>query len=407
MCRREDPHPGPRSQAAETRPTFSTRGWWGAEVGSAHAKVRATVRVLDELFDSVLMLTISNWFTEMRSNRYNFAIRFARHLPVYFVQTDELEARYRFEKTELDNVTVIHLHFAQGALQTRLLKEALQSVGILHPLLWIYNFHMLDFVQSYDAKVKVHHATEDWFSPEAFAQDGEGALRAMLPEFDLVIAVSAGILERYRSSGGYQGRALVATNGCDFKFWSQEPNPAPEFQEQPIALYQGGIFRKIDFELLEAVVRRLPDWQFWFCGAVFECIEEWERLLTHPNVRYLGRLPVEEVRRLAYGSTVGLIPFKQNDWSRERAFPLKTFEYLASGLPAISVPIRSLEEHDDVISFGRTAEDFVEKIREAGSTRRDPEAVARRRKAAAGQDYDDKFLRVVSEVESLVAGSDL
>ena len=46
---------------------------------------------LKDRFDAIVMLTWSDWFTEPVSNRYHYATRFAKHLPVIFVQPDKEE----------------------------------------------------------------------------------------------------------------------------------------------------------------------------------------------------------------------------------------------------------------------------------------------------------------------------
>src|SRR5437016_3918329 len=92
-------------------------------------------------FDAVVMLTWSNWKTEMRSNRYHYASRFARSLPVVFVQADHASADAEFEHTELDRLDLLHVFARYGPDQTRLLEAALRSRGIRRPLLWVYNVY--------------------------------------------------------------------------------------------------------------------------------------------------------------------------------------------------------------------------------------------------------------------------
>ena len=70
--------------------------------------------------DSVVMLSWSNWKAEPRSNRYHFALRFSRYLPVIFVQADLVEQIVRIEKTEIDNVVILHVYAHYGYEQTTL-----------------------------------------------------------------------------------------------------------------------------------------------------------------------------------------------------------------------------------------------------------------------------------------------
>ena len=52
-----------------------------------------------EQFDAVVMLTVSDWHEEPRSNRYHYATRFARIAPVVFVQVDRPTMGFSFEES--------------------------------------------------------------------------------------------------------------------------------------------------------------------------------------------------------------------------------------------------------------------------------------------------------------------
>jgi hypothetical protein len=152
---------------------------------------------------------------------------------------------------------------------------------------------------------------------------------------------------------------------------------------------------------MEEIIRRMPDWRFWFCGEVYPDLPEWESLSKYPNVTYHGRLAPAEVRGLAYRATVGLIPFIQHDYFIERSCPLKAFEYVACGLPVVGVPIKALQPFREVFTFAETADHFVDAIRRSAVTRHNPEVIAQRLKIARGQDYDLKFEMLLSVVKSL------
>ena len=62
---------------------------------------------------------------------------------------------------------------------------------------------------------------------------------------------------------------LTVTNGCDYKFYvpkSLDHHLSP--LNEDIVFYQGNIFDKLDYELLIELAKRMPTWQFVFCGKV-------------------------------------------------------------------------------------------------------------------------------------------
>lgn len=352
-------------------------------------------------FDAVVMLTASDWFTEMRSNRYHYATRFAKHLPVIFVQPDLNELQFCYEESGSEGITVLHVcqHFDWN--QGVLLRTALKRKRIVRPLLWVYNHEFLDFIAACCAPFTIYHATEDYFSPEiGLSVARQDKLRTVLKLIDLLVAVSEGVLQSARERGQYQGEALLVENGCDFKFWAPRPEDTDGMRSQanltPVALYQGGIHRKIDFELLHGIVRGMPDWEFWFCGSVYPDLHEWKALCRYKNVTYYGKLRPEEVRTLALRATVGLIPFVQTEWIARRSFPLKAFEYVACGLPVVSVPIDALKPYSATITFAETADQFIGAMKNEAPHRFNAERINHRVSLAKQHDYDLKFDSLLS-----------
>ncbi len=59
-------------------------------------------------YDCVVFLTMSDWKTESKSNRYHYASRFSKLVPTFFVQFDSLDSKVSIEFTELENLFVIH-----------------------------------------------------------------------------------------------------------------------------------------------------------------------------------------------------------------------------------------------------------------------------------------------------------
>ena len=345
--------------------------------------------------DSVVMLTWSDWKTEPRSNRYHFATRFARHAPVFFVQPDSMSGDVWFEEAA-PNITIVHAADTYDPDGAQRLASALYKAGCHRPMLWIYNVLFEAYICRSNAVIRAMHATENYFAK------GKGwtltdpsvrvSVKRVLQHTDLLVAVSAGVLDSYLAEGGYNGATLVLENGCDSKFWYEARafEYKPPADGRPIAFFQGGVNKRLDFPLLADLARRLPEWRFWFCGRAEAQLDGWDALRSLPNVRYFGLQDVDGVAELAQQATVGLIPFQQDELIR-RALPLKAYEYVACGMPVVSVPIDALSSKPDLFHFATNVEEFALALEQVHSTRSDPSVVERRLAVAAAECYEKRF----------------
>lgn len=282
---------------------------------------------LHSRFDCVVMLTWSDWHTEPRSNRYHYATRLARELPVFFVQPDG-DFTIRTEKVQDAGIEVVHASRIFGAEQACQLISFLRARRCRRPLLWVYNSRFIDFVRFWDAPLRVYHATENYLlqddSLSIVAPEPDTirrAVRIMVRECDLVVSVADAITASHAQIIA-PDRIVTLRNGCDAQFWLDTGANQYRDPGYPAALYQGGINGRLDFEMIDAVAAMLPNWQFWFCGSERDAPEAWHPIKGRSNVRYFGVLDTECMAKLAQQARVGLIPFVQKS-SMRKSLPLK------------------------------------------------------------------------------------
>jgi len=361
---------------------------------------------LASLFDAVVMLTWSDWRTEPRSNRFHYASRFARVLPVFFVQPDAVGTEVSFEASDHPNVTIVHAppHYTPKAAAG--LAAALNERGVRRPLLWIYNVFFENYIARSNARYAVYHATENYLLDDDQWAVSDRSVRApllrVLSRVDLVVGVSKALTRTYRDLSQYSGRAITLANGCDFAFWRDSGAAEHDASAGNIALYQGGINARLDYPLVIELAQQMPEWRFWYCGHIKDAGPQWSVLSALPNVEYKGELSPKQIAELAKSATVGLIPFLKGPLIRQ-SLPLKAYEYVACGLPVVSVPIDALENEPQLFSIAETAVEFAQKLRELAPTRSEPAYLEIRRDAGDRQSYDGRFAELSRTVVDAVA----
>jgi hypothetical protein len=250
---------------------------------------------------------------------------------------------------------------------------------------------------------KVYHATEDYLNDTPVHSENirvtASPVIKLMPSIDFIVFVSHGIVESHYKRGGYSGQGVVIANGCDAEYFLEHAKntlPSTHSQKKKIAIFQGGINSRLDFQLILDVVRRMPDWEFRFCGMATDCAE-WDLVLQQANVRYFGNLSPDDFTRHMCESTVGIIPYIQVEWIRN-SFPLKAYEYIACGLPVVTVPITALEQEPELIIAASTAEEYEAAIRSSADSRSAPDILLRRRELALKNSYNSRFEKMCREL---------
>ena len=369
-----------------------------------------TVQRLEDYFDAVVFLTWSNWASEPRSNRYHYATRFARRLPTYFFQPSQ-RCELAEEKSGVAGLTVVNIPVPYDSAQVAAFKAYLREKGVRRPLLWVYNPKFENVLSAHPSWFRVYHATEDYTIDEALfiEEDDQRRLFNILPTFDLLVSVSESVRSNYIQRLSLSIPSITLPNGCDFNFWRE--SRAWEFEEGAdgpnVCLYQGAINRRLNFELLAHLADAMPDWIFAFCGRVDKSPEEaehmrpWRALMERANVRHHGELSPERIAELAKECKIGIIPFVESEILRI-SLPLKAYEYVACGLPVVSVPITALAEDPANFDIASTPEEFTASIRDLAPTRSERQSLDRRLATAAAMSYDKRFVELEEQVCNLV-----
>ncbi len=204
------------------------------------------------------------------------------------------------------------------------------------------------------------------------------AERSLLKNADVTFVTAKELESRLRAVD--PNATIVRVPNAVPRSWLGDPSPAQEFPH-PVVGYVGYLGPWIDFQLLEAVIRKMPEVHFVFAGPVDDRIG-FGSIAELPNVRWLGVVPYTSVPGLIKGLDVCMIPFRQGEIARTTN-PVKVYEYFAMGKPVVSTPIRELEEFrtGGILYWAEDASGFLASIRDA-LTETDQALPAKRRAIA-------------------------
>lgn len=235
---------------------------------------------------------------------------------------------------------------------------ALRRRGCRRIVLYIWHIELAEALDLAPHDVSCYHIYDEYSNAEV-----ETALNPieerLIRKVDQVITVSPTMFER---KGRFNPNTLQVTNGVTYEAFAQ-PGPVPEDLNdipRPILGYSGYVKKQLDWKLLLALATRHPEWSFVFVGEKrphVEIQEALDRMRELPNVHFLGGKPSTELARYPQHFDVCLMPYRMNDYSKY-IFPLKLYEYLAGGRPAISMPLPALGGFEDLVPLATTVDEW-------------------------------------------------
>lgn len=179
-------------------------------------------------------------------------------------------------------------------------------------------------------------------------------------------------------TGGYelggkkrQQHDNVHTFGCgvEYSHFSRAQNrdaavpPDIDFVARPILGWFGVIDERVDYAMIGEMSRKRPDWSFCLVGPVVKV--DPAHLPHCPNLFWLGSRDYQQLPDYCRAFDVCMMPFAMNK-STEFINPTKGLEYMATGRPIVSTPVRDVvRQWSDICRIASTADEFIAAADEA------------------------------------------
>ncbi|MBZ9605289.1 UDP-galactopyranose mutase [Phyllobacterium sp. KW56] len=281
--------------------------------------------------------------------------RFAVHQPVFFFEemigTDHHAPYFEFHTFKGSRVKCIRprIPHTYSATRTRdaleeMVRQLIDLSGGRNPTFWFYTPMMYDFARKIDAELVIYDCMDE--------------LANFLGAPARLHALEAELMRRADVvfTGGYslfEAKRLLHDNihpfpsGVDIEHFRIARNgpsklPGATTTDRPRLGYCGVIDERLDLALIAATAAARPNWTVVLIGPVVKISQG--DLPRAPNIRYVGQVPYADLPAHLAGWDVAIMPFALNDATRFIS-PTKTPEYLASGRPVVSTPVKDVVRH--------------------------------------------------------------
>lgn len=316
-------------------------------LGKTAHPVRMAERPLDPGRPLLLCLAHLRWSFVYQRPQHEM-VRFADHYNVLYCEEplDEADETPRLDvRVEENGVRVLVPRLPAGlsdegraSAQRALLQTYLRELQMPVAVAWYFTPMALDYAGEIPAQTLVYDCMDELSAfrgapPALLARE-----ETLLQRADLVLTGGYSLYEAKRER---HPRVFPFPSSVDVRHFGQARTALPEPLDQtdlarPRLGFYGVIDERLDLELLAAVARLRPHWQWVMLGPVVKIAPE--SLPQSPNLHYLGGKTYDELPTYLAGWDVALMPFALNEATRFIS-PTKTPEYLAGGCPVVSTPI--------------------------------------------------------------------
>jgi glycosyltransferase involved in cell wall biosynthesis len=344
----------------------------------------------------ILCIGAADWHTDLLTNQQHLLKRAAEHNRILFVESlglrrpqlapRDLSRMARRLRDGLDPlrevdglhvlspvVVPLHTNRAVRAINTELLTRycswAVRKVGLHRPALFSFVPQAEVLLDRLEFSHVLYYTDDDYPAKAGIDADSFlAAERRFAPRADVILASAPELVIRMRA---LNHNVLYAPNVADTRLFARALEPGPLDAElaqlpRPRIVFVGAILAaKIDIDLVVQLARLRPGWSFAFVGPVGpgDPRTNIDALRQLPNVHLLGYRPYEQLPEVLRGADATIVPYLL-DGEMRSVFPMKTYEYLAAGLPVVSTPLETLEDVPEVLKAG-TAEEFAARLHEA------------------------------------------
>lgn len=285
----------------------------------------------------------------------------------------------------------------------RLVRTSMRTLRMSDAVLWTYNPLALDYLGDIHWEVIGYHCVDELTAapgvPQGVVQESE---RQLMARCDLVVTSAATLAEAKRP---HARRVEYLPNPADFERFHPASDgsgdvPADlEVIPRPRIGFVGAVSDyKLDLELLHAVFERKREWHLALVGPVGEGQPgtSLAALRGLPNIHPLGPRPYEDVPDYLRGFDVCLLPNRLNEYTKHM-FPLKFFEYLATGKPVAMTRLPALEEFWHLVYVADPGDEsqMIDAIERALAEPRDARVKDARLMEARRHDWNAQAIRIM------------
>lgn len=235
------------------------------------------------------------------------------------------------------------------------------------PVIWTYHPYIFSVLSALKyCKLVYHNVDDNSAVPGIDTSYYQQQEELLVKKADVVFVTMETLRKRCAK---WNKNTYFHPNVVDYEHFSQAitnadlPNHLSEISK-PIVIYHGVLSDfKLDFELLYRAAQLRKDLNWVLIGEEREgqSNKTLRNLSKLPNVKLVGYVPYDKLPSYLKGADIGVLPSLINHYT-DGMFPMKYFEYIASGLPVVSTPLAFTKIVNAGLEIGENTDSFLQAI---------------------------------------------
>jgi glycosyltransferase involved in cell wall biosynthesis len=249
-----------------------------------------------------------------------------------------------------------------------IVQQYLEREGIKDAIIWVYHPGFGEAALRLERKLLVYDCVDEYTAFPAYKKCKEwlsAREEKLCRNADLVFTTAPALYERKRVFNP-AGTHYVHNVG-DADHFKQALQPAVQVPAdlsalpKPVVLFVGAVSNyKLNIDWMLELARARPNYHLALIGpiGVSDPSTNVSALRAMPNVHVLGTRDYAALPAYLKGCDVAVIPYRSNEYT-ESVFPIKFFEYMATGKPVVVSRLPALEGFLDSVRVADDAQSFV------------------------------------------------
>lgn len=158
-------------------------------------------------------------------------------------------------------------------------------------------------------------------------------------------------------------------------------------KEYPTIGYMGKIQDRVNFELIEKILRTYTKNQVLIIGPIYSQQKTAMNIdKKYNNITFLGDVHYDELPQKMQNIDIAIIPHKIDKFTKSMN-PLKIYEYIAAGKQTVATNVAGIQEISDYVYIANNDNEFIELIKKAMEEYQKQEGISNKIRKTIKKEY--------------------